>query len=274
MVWYSKDADRNVLYTRVIELKFKRHVMSPTTRPLSGGFYFLGRFMNIYIYSDESGVLDKAHNKFFTFAGLVFLSKEDRDVCSRKYIAAENVVRRIESMEPTDELKATTISNKSKGKLFRSLNNVQKFGIVVKQAKLFDIMFQSKKTKQRYLDWAYKMAVKSKLTQLIAQGYIKPDSVERMYFFVDEHTTATDGVYELKESLEQEFRFGMYNWDHMTYHPPLFPNLLEVRVNYCNSKTKTLVRSADIVANQLYYMAVIDDYSKADGKNFNIIYHP
>lgn len=105
-------------------------------------------------------------------------------MCSRKYIAAENVVRRTESMAPTDEIKATKISNKSKGKLYRSLNNVQKFGIVVKQAKLFDSMFQSKKTKQRYLDWAYKMAVKSKLTQLISQGYIKPDSVERMYFLL------------------------------------------------------------------------------------------
>lgn len=150
--------------------------------------------MNIYIYSDESGVLDKAHNDYFAFAGLVFVSKDERDICSRKYVAAENIVRNIESIDPTEEVKATTISNKSKGKLFRSLNQVHKFGIVVKQAKLFDSMFQSKKTKQRYLDWAYKMAVKSKLEQLISSGVIDPRSVEHMYFYVDEHTTATDGV--------------------------------------------------------------------------------
>lgn len=32
--------------------------------------------MNIYIYSDESGVLDKVHNKFFAFAGLFFYPKK------------------------------------------------------------------------------------------------------------------------------------------------------------------------------------------------------
>lgn len=230
--------------------------------------------MNLYIYSDESGVLDKKNSRFFIFAGLIFLSKEDRDVSSRKYIAAENVVRRIESMSSIDEVKATTISNQSKRKLYRSLNKVQKFGIVIRQDQLFDSMFQSKKTKQRYLDWAYKKAVKSKLKQLISKGLIEQSSVERMYFYVDEHTTATDGLYELKESLEQEFRFGTYNWETMVHYPPLFPELLEVQVNYCNSKTNTLVRSADIVANQLYHMAVTNNYNKADGRHFNIIFHP
>lgn len=230
--------------------------------------------MNIYIYSDESGVLDKAHNDYFVFAGLIFLSKENRDTYSRKYIAAERVIREKEAKQSTDEIKATTVSNESKSKLFRSLNQVEKFGIVVRQNKLFDNMFQSKKTKQRYLDWAYKMAVKNKLEILISQGVIVPANVERLYFYVDEHTTATDGVYELKESLEQEFRYGMYNWDYMIHHPPLFPRLLDVQVNYCDSKTKPLVRGADIVANRLYYMAVKNDFSGVDGRHFDVKFHP
>lgn len=37
--------------------------------------------MNIYIYSDESGVLDKQHNRYYVFGGLIFLSSsEPRDV--------------------------------------------------------------------------------------------------------------------------------------------------------------------------------------------------
>ncbi len=70
--------------------------------------------MNIYIYSDESGVLDKAHNDYFVFAGLIFLSKENRDTYSRKYIAAESVIREKEAKQSTDEIKATTVSNESK----------------------------------------------------------------------------------------------------------------------------------------------------------------
>ena len=89
--------------------------------------------MNIFIYSDESGVLDKYHNDFFVFGGLIFLSQDDRDVWSRKYMAAEKVVRKSEKMNAKAEVKATTISNKSKSKLYRSLNQTEKFGVVVKQ---------------------------------------------------------------------------------------------------------------------------------------------
>ena len=63
-------AGSNTLFTHVIELTFKRTVSSPTMRkpptPL-GGFYFIFFYrstMDIYIYSDESGVFDKQHNDF------------------------------------------------------------------------------------------------------------------------------------------------------------------------------------------------------------------
>ena len=49
--------------------------------------------MNIFVYSDESGVLDKAHNDIFAFGGLVFLSKDEKDIASRKYHAAERIFR-------------------------------------------------------------------------------------------------------------------------------------------------------------------------------------
>lgn len=49
--------------------------------------------MNIYIYSDESGVFDYLHNDIFVFGGLIFLSKEEKDIASRKYIHAESKIR-------------------------------------------------------------------------------------------------------------------------------------------------------------------------------------
>lgn len=212
--------------------------------------------MNIFVYSDESGVFDKAHNDFFVFGGLIFLDKNERDMWSRKYTAAEKTIRKIESFSPGDEVKATSVANKSKGKLYRSLNNTEKFGIVINQKGVNDEIFQNKKTKQRYLDWAFKMAVKEKLQLLIRCGVINTDAVENMYFYVDEHTTATDGIYELKESLETEFKIGIHNFERMTFHPPLFKNLKTVSVKYCNSSTTTLVRAADIVANNIYHKAV------------------
>lgn len=112
--------------------------------------------MNIFIYSDESGVFDNVHNSIFVFGGVVFLSKDDRDICSRKYINAERTVRKTKGFSPDCEVKATTISNSDKNKLYRSLNSVHKFGIVIHQDKVLQRIYGSKKDKQRYLDFAYK----------------------------------------------------------------------------------------------------------------------
>ena len=230
--------------------------------------------MNLFIYSDESGVFDKAHNKFFVFGGLVFSSKDARDVAARKYIAAEKVIRIRENFTADNEVKATTISNADKGKLYRSLNQVQKFGVVVDQARVLDSIFSSKKSKQRYLDYAYKIAVKRKFEVLISRGLLNREKVEGLYFCVDEHTTATDGLYELRESLEQEFKYGTYNWNFSTFLPPIFPNLKEVNVRFCNSSKVTLVRASDIVANKLFFAAKTGTVDQIKSDNFNIVRLP
>ena len=229
--------------------------------------------MNIFIYSDESGVFDKEHNQYFVFGGVMFLSKEDRDIGTRKYIAAERTIRQIEGKD-NQEIKASNTSYKSKSKLYRSLNNTHKFGIVIRQQLLLDNLFCNKKGKQRYLDWAFKMSCKSKFEELISKGLINPAEVEGLYFFVDEHTTATNGLYELQESLEQEFKFGTYNMSWSIFHPPIFTNLKFVKVEYCNSANKTLVRAADIVANHIFYLAKSTNCSISVYNNLHIIYHP
>ncbi len=211
--------------------------------------------MNIFIYSDESGVFDKIHNNFFVFGGLVFLSKDERDICARKYTKAERVIRCANNMADCDEVKATTVSIADKGKLYRSLNNEEKFAVIINQKQVLNRIFNGKKDKQRYLDYAYRIGVKRKLQDLIAQGKVNPAEVEHIYFYVDEHTTATNGQYELREGLEQEFKNGMYSSNFKMYYPPIFPALKNVQLEFCNSSSKTLVRGADIVANKVYYYA-------------------
>ena len=76
--------------------------------------------MNIFVYSDESGVFDVVHNKIYVFAGLVFLSKEEKDIETRKYIAVENQIKNSEGLASNIEAKANVLSNKSKSKIFRS----------------------------------------------------------------------------------------------------------------------------------------------------------
>lgn len=116
--------------------------------------------MNIFIYSDESGVFDYIHNNIYVFGGIVFLNKNDRDICSRTYSKAENDIRRSNSITNDVELKASAISNKNKGKLYRSLNKYYKFGVNINQQQLLERIFLSKKDKQRYLDYAIQNSCK------------------------------------------------------------------------------------------------------------------
>lgn len=231
--------------------------------------------MNIYIYSDESGVFDKEHNDYFVFGGLILLGTEDKENWSRKYSSVEKILRANKGVDADYELKATKITNKEKGKLFRSLNKCYKFGVVIREKNVLDRIYLSKKDKQRYLDYAYKIGIKRAFENLIQDGTVNPDEVERLYFYVDEHTTATNGRYELEEALEQEFKLGTYNYKYDAYYPPIFKKMKEVNLEYCNSESKLLVRAADIVANKIFYLARNDKRTELrDIQHLNVVYLP
>ena len=80
------------------------------------------------------------------------------------------------------------------------------------------------KDKQRYLDYAYKVGLKKALQRLIKEDRINPDEIETVHIYNDEHSTATNGRYELREGLEQEFKLGTYNLKYDKFFPPVFEN--------------------------------------------------
>ncbi len=222
--------------------------------------------MDVYIYSDESGVFDKEHNDFYVYGGVVFLSKESRDVAIRKYRSAENTLKKNEKYKDCPELKACKLSNKDKSKMFRTLNNCIKFGVIIDQKKVLERIFWTKKDKQRYLDYAYKIGLKNCFKKLIQENILDTDDVRSLKVYVDEHTTATNGRYELREGLEQEFKNGTYNLRYDKFFEPLFPGLNSVNLQYCNSSKQVLIRAADIVANRIYYESIRGDTREIAGK--------
>lgn len=229
--------------------------------------------MDIYVYSDESGVFDVLHNDIYVFGGIIFLSKTEKDTQTQKYIGAEKNIRKSENASPNQELKAASLSNKSKSKLFKSLSSCEKFGVIIHQRLLNENIFLSKKAKQRYLDYAYKIAIKRKFQHLINTKKIDPHSVENIYFFIDEHTTATNGRYELRESMLQEFKEGMFTTNYQKFKPPIFPQLKNLTLCFRNSAQTALIRAADIIANRLYFCAKCHT-PNLDQTNFNIISLP
>lgn len=231
--------------------------------------------MNIFVYSDESGVFDKLHNDIYVFGGIILVGSEDKENWSHLYSRAEKTLRKKLGADKDHELKASNISNKDKGKLYRSLNNCKKFSVTIDEKRVLDRIFKSKKDKQRYLDYAYKIAIKRAFESLIKDNVINPADIKNIYFNVDEHTTATNGRYELSQSLEQEFKNGTYNASYDLFYEPIFPCLTSVSVSYCNSAKNLLVRAADIVANRIYHLSIVGDYEKIQSlSNMNHIRLP
>lgn len=228
--------------------------------------------MNIYVYSDESGVFDKVHNDIYVFGGIILLSKEEKEITARKYISAERAIRNNYSKD--EELKACRISNKDKNKLYRSLNKNYKFGVVVKQSEVIEQIFKEKKSKQRYLDYVYKLAVKSYFVRMIKEKLINPCDVMNISFYVDEHTTATNGRYELQEALLNEFKLGTYSDNWKKFYPPIFSGIKTLTLKYCDSKTQTLIRAADIVSNNIYHKAITEHRLELVDDYINIIKQP
>ena len=227
--------------------------------------------MDIYIYSDESGVFDYIHNKYYVFGGIICFGKEEKDKWSRMYSNVEKTLRESHKYETGSELKASNVTNAEKGKLFRSLNKCFKFAVIIDESKLDKRIFKEKKHKQRYLDYAYKMVLKKCLKTLIDSKLISPRDVDNIYINADEHTTATDGKYELRENLLNEFKYGTFNYNWDVFHEPILKSLKGVSVQYCNSKKNTLVRTADIVANHFYHQAIQLD-GRLVGKENTFVY--
>lgn len=226
--------------------------------------------MDLFIYSDESGVFDKKNNEFYIYGGLIFLSKSEKDNANRLYLNAEKTIRKnnLNFRNKAIEIKASVISIKDKYSLYRSINKGYKFGIIINQEKVLDNIFNSKKDKQRYLDYAYKIGLKSTLTKIFKKNNLSMEDVENIYIFVDEHTTATNGKYELKEALEQEFKWGTYNSNYSCYFKPIFQHLKTLNVNFCNSSSVPLIRSSDIIANKIYHSTLNKESYKLKDKIF------
>ena len=66
-----------------------------------GGFQ-----MDIFVYSDESGVFDCYHSQYFVFGGGAFLDRETMESAARRYLTVEKEIRKENLIYSEDELKA------------------------------------------------------------------------------------------------------------------------------------------------------------------------
>lgn len=211
--------------------------------------------MKLYVYADESGTFDKANNDLFVYGGVI-VSAQNRKAANDRYIGLERSLRKAAHGAYGDaELKASIMKPKHRHKVFKALRGMgcAQFAAIVDQCALQDTIFTTKFSKQRYLDYALKLAIKNGICSLFRTGAVRKEDIERMSVIVDEHSTSTDGKYNLVQSINMEFRFGVHNltWDR--YYKPVFnADFPAIPVEYVDSSKVPLIRAADVTANWVY----------------------
>lgn len=205
----------------------------------------------VIFFFDDSGVLHKNEpSGYFVYAGYVFSNRKDLEAARRKYIHANKMLKN--SLNRIDELKAANLAPKHKRSLYNSVKEYDSVAVVVDISRVYDYILSDKKSICRYKDYILKRCVKNKLRTLITNGKISTHDDIILSIYIDEQLTATNGYYDLRDSIAEELMYGIVNFDYGIKHPHLFDSKVVVNIHYCDSKTNYMVQASDILANRIW----------------------
>ncbi len=218
-------------------------------------YVFIGKqvclVQNIYIFIDDSGVFSKnASGDYFIYAGYVFFSKKKKELYKRKY--RKLVLQIQEELDTYRELKSFGLEKKHKRALFNVMRDVDSLSANVNLPSINAGIMNEKKSIHRYKDYALKRAIKNMMVKSIRNGTIDPNEEINMHICIDEQSTASNGYYDLKESIKEEFCYGVMNFDYGTFHQPILQGGLSLTIEYCDSSNNFLIQSSDILANRIF----------------------
>lgn len=200
---------------------------------------------------DDSGVLHKNEpSGYFVYAGFVFTDRKTLNSAKRKYIHANKALK--EALGRTDELKAANLKPKQKRSLFNSVKEYDSIAAVVEISRVYDHILADKKSICRYKDYALKRCVKNKLERLLVDGAISKDKDVKLSIYIDEQLTATNGYYDLRDSIMEELQYGIVNFNYGIRHPHLFDANVTVDIQYCDSSQNYMIQASDILANRIW----------------------
>ncbi|MCZ4362472.1 DUF3800 domain-containing protein [Enterococcus lactis] len=212
----------------------------------------------LHLFFDDSGVLHRnAPNRFFVYAGYAFIGKDNKEIAKRKY---KKVVQRIQTKRGNrEELKTCYLDKSEKYELYRVLKNEHSMGLTVDIKRVQSNILDHKKSIHRYKDYVLKRLVKEKIKLLINRGLLNPEDDLKLCICVDEQATASNGYYNFEESVYEELKNGVHNFNYGVFYEPIWKGKLEINVSYCDSKHNYLIQASDILANRLWTSFKIDN---------------
>lgn len=87
---------------------------------------------------------------------------------------------------------------------------------------------------------------------MISEGKLNDTDDVHIHVFIDEQLTATNGYYDLRDSIVEELRYGIVNFNYGVHHSAVFSSEVTVSIEYCDSKTNYLIQASDILANRVW----------------------
>lgn len=210
----------------------------------------------IYINIDDSGKLVDSE-KVAIYAGLVFLSKKEKDKFITQY---RSIVKSIQckyckkniiicnSNKDCPELKHNMLKPKHNRQL---MNYIKKYSIlccVINNNKVYPNIKNNTASRGRFLDYSLKLLVKQTIKMLIKEKRIDADLPVKLILNIDEQTTKTNGYYNLKDGIVEELKYGIFNYNYGFLNTPILNSDLEVNVCYQKSEKSYLIQASDLIA--------------------------
>lgn len=209
----------------------------------------------VYFFFDDSGVLhENEQSGFFVYAGYVFVGESEKANAQRRY---RKLVKNIKQANNLDgELKAFGLENKHKRSLVKVLSQYESVSATVEIKRVYPYILSDKLSRFRYKDYILKRIIKMKIQDLISHGVISADEDLSIKIFIDEQHTATNGWYDLKESITEELTKGISNFNYGHFYPPILNAKLSVSIKYCDSKYNYLIQASDLLANYIWHQCI------------------
>lgn len=205
----------------------------------------------VIFFFDDSGVLTKKEpSGYFVYAGYVFTSCDTLNSARRKYIHANKALKK--ALGRKDELKAANLATTHKRALFNAVREYESVSVTVDISQVYNHILADKKSICRYKDYALKRCIKNKLKALIADGTISKAEEIELHVYIDEQLTATNGYYDLRDSIKEELQYGIINFDYGVKHQNLFDGNVEVVIEYCDSSKNYMIQASDILSNRIW----------------------
>lgn len=209
---------------------------------------------NIYIYMDDSGKMSHV-DKCCSYGGIYFKNSVDRDNFKRHYIDVinDNKCRFCEDdkehcNEDCPEIKSHNTNTKFRRRIVNLIKNsdyTNSFATTIYNRDIPKEVLNVKHSRGRRTDYYQKRIIKDIIKKLIIDKDIDPYQPIKLIIRIDERPQATNGLYNLEESIIEELMYGITNYDYGCTFPPILFGGLKINLKYVDSKKEPLVQASD-----------------------------